>query len=218
VDVRDLVLSPGGDVQYAILGVGGLGGVGGTYTAAPFDALNVRHTGGKWAVALDRTAEDLKRAPTIRSDNYSELTDPQWVDRAHAFFCPPDAPKSRPVESVLLASKILSAKLKNAQNEDLGKVEDLLLDGKHRVVFAVVGRGGVLGVGERYIPVPWSRMGISINSESGAVTFSIDATKAQLEKAPLIKGDDYSTLLAPGFADEVRRFFGAIGGAERERR
>jgi hypothetical protein len=92
------------------------------------------------------------------------------------------------------------------------------------VAFAIVGRGGVLGVGEHYIPVPWSKLGLSINPENSAIAVSLDATKAQLEKAPLIKGDNYATLLAPGFADEVRRFFEPIGhgtttgGEERGRR
>jgi hypothetical protein len=160
---------------------------------------------------LDRTFEDLKKAPTIQSDNYRELTDPQWIDRSHEVFCPRDAPKDRPVEWVLQASKIRSAKLKNPQNEDLGKMDDLLLDRALHVAFVIVGRGGVLGIGEQYIPVPWSKVGLGTNQETGAVTVSLDATKAQLEKAPVIKGDNYATLLAPGFADQVRRYFGAIG-------
>jgi hypothetical protein len=220
--LRDLVLSPAGDPRYVILGYGGVGGVGETYTAAPVAALEIRHPDGKWAVTLDRNAEDLKKAPTIQSDNYRELTDPQWIDRSHEFFCPSGTAKDRPVERVRLASKIRSAKLKNPRNEDLGKVEDLLLDRAHHAVFVVVGRGGVLGIGEHYIPVPWSKVGLNFDQETAAVTVSLDATKAQLEKAPVIKGDNYATLLAPGFSDQVRRYFGAIGrgattGAEGER-
>ena len=37
-DLRDLVLSPDGEFVYAILGYGGVGGVGESYTAAPFEA------------------------------------------------------------------------------------------------------------------------------------------------------------------------------------
>jgi hypothetical protein len=235
-DIRDLVLSPGGDVLYAVLGRGGVGGIGETDIAAPFDALEVRHADGKWAVNLDMTAEDLKKAPMIQSANDREFTDPQWVARVHQFFRSRGESKARPeegtgtaqrepraVEWVLLASKIREAKLKNPQNEDLGKVEDLLLDRMHRVAFLIVGRGGVLGFGEHYIPVPLSKVGLSINTENAAVMVSLDATKAQLEKAPLVKGENYATLLAPGFADEVRRYFGAIGhgakaGAPGERR
>ena len=112
---------------------------------------------------------------------------------------------------MLLATKIRNSKLKNPQNEDLGKIEDLLLDRMHRVAFLIVGRGGALSVGEHYIPVPWSRLGINTNPENAAVTVAVDATEAQLERAPLVKGGNYATLLDRGFADEVRHYFGTIG-------
>jgi hypothetical protein len=236
-DLRDLVLSPGGEVLYAVLGRGGVAGVGESYTAAPFDVLTVRHSDGKWAVNFDMTAEDIKKAPTIQSENYREFTDPQWIASVDQFFRrAAGESKTRPeertgiaqrepkaLESVLLASKIRAAKLKNAQNEDLGKMEDLLLDRMNRVVFVIVGRGGVLGIGETFIPLPWSKLRLSSNREDTAVTAMTDATKAQFEKAPLVKGTNYATMLAPGFAEQVRRHFGVTGageatGEERERR
>jgi hypothetical protein len=233
--VRDLVLSPGGDVIYLILGRGGLGGVGETDTAAPFDAIDIRHADGKWAASLDKTADEIKKAPTIDSSNYRELTDKTWITRANEFFRPqglsnalaPEKtivgqPEPRAVEWVLLATKVRAAKLKNTQNVELAKVEDILLDRMNRAAFLIVGCGGVVGIGEQYIPVPWSRVGLATNPENDAITVSMNATKAYLDKAPMVKGD-YTNLLADGFADEVRRYFGATGngvtsGAERERR
>jgi len=229
-NLRDLVLSPDGDVPFAILGYGGVAGVGETNTAIPFDAMEVRHAGGKWSLMFDTTSDNLKKAPTIESKNYRELTDAPWIARVQQFVQRHGAPVTRPaegtgfaqrepraVESVLLATKVRGTKLKNPQNEDLGKVEDMLLDRMYRVAFLIVGRGGALGIGEQYIPVPWSRLGISTNPENAAVTTSISATKDQMDKAPMVKGTNYETMLAKGFADEVRRYFGTIGGA-RERR
>ena len=229
--IRDLVLSPDGDLLYAILGHGGVGGVGEIYTAVPFDALDVRHADDKWGVNLDMTADDLKMAPMIQSDNYRELTDPQWIARIRQFFphrgesmtraekeTGPAPREPRAVEWVLLATKIRDSRLKNPQNEDLGKIEDLLLDRMHRVAFLIISRGGVLGARDHYIPVPWSRVGLSTNPENTAITVSIDATKAELDKAPVVKGD-YATLLAPGFADQVRHYFGSLShGAGTEHR
>jgi hypothetical protein len=234
-DIRDLVLSPGGAPLYAILGCGGVAGVGETYTALPFDVLEVRHVQGKWAVNLDMSVADINRAPAIQSENYRELTDPQWIARVNQFIQRHGESRAQPnsgaglaqrepraVERVLLASKIRGAKLKNSQNEELGKIEDLLLDAMYRVEFVIVGRGGVLGIGETYIPVPWSKLGLTINAENAAVAAAIDSSKAQLEKAPIVKGDNYATLLAPGFAEQVRHYFGvtkreATTGAESER-
>lgn len=219
--VRDLVLSPDGTVLYAVLGWGGLAGVAETYTAAPFDALGVRNDDGKWAVNLDMTAEDLKKAPAMQSENCRELMDTQWVARIDQFFRPhagaqenaqtsdhPVRRERQAVQRVLLATKIRSAKVKNGQNVDMGTVEELLLDRNYRAVFAIVGQGGVLGIGENFIPVPWSKLAFTVNREGNGISAMIDATKDQLEKAPLVKGSNYATLLAPGFAEAVRRYFG----------
>ena len=206
--LRDLAFSPDGAALYVVLGCGGIAGVGETYTAAPLDALGIHNDNGKWAVDLNMTAEDLKKAPAMKSENCRELTDAQWIARCNQFFRARAAsqgtaqagerrsrPEPQEVQRVLLATKVRSAKLKNNQNVDLGKVEDLLLDRNYRVVFAIIGQGGVLGVGEHYIPVPWSTLSLSINRDANAVAAMINASKDQLEKAPLVKGDSYATLL-----------------------
>jgi hypothetical protein len=62
-----------------------------------------------------------------------------------------------------------------------------------------------------YIPIPWARFGLTYNREDAAVTVTIDDTKEHLERAAIVKGDNYETMLAPGFADEVRHDFGVTG-------
>jgi hypothetical protein len=217
--VRDLVLSAEGDVLYVILGRGGVARVGETDIAAPWDALGLRPADGKWTAILDMTADDLKKAPEIRSENYREFTDPQWIGSVHQFFRSREALTGadrtpRAVDRVLLATKIRHSKLRNGQNEDLGKIEDMLLNRMHRVAFLIVGEGGVLSIGERYVPVPWSVLGINTNASNAAVTVAANATHAQMERAPLVKSD-YTTLLEPGFADQVRSYFGATRRVER---
>ena len=83
--LRDLLLNPEGAVIYAVLGYGGVAGVGETYTALPIDLLGIRQDSGKWAANLDVTSEELKKAPAIKSDNYRELTNPQWIARVDEF-------------------------------------------------------------------------------------------------------------------------------------
>ena len=115
----------------------------------------------------------------------------------------------RIVKIVLRASNVLDASLTSTEQDDLGEVEDLLLDRKNHIVFAIIGWGGMLGIGENHIPVPWSILALGESRQNGSVTITIDATKDDIENAPLVKGDDYATVLDPGLADEVRRYFGA---------
>ena len=225
--LRDLAISPEGEVVYGIIGWGGLAGVAESYSALPYDMLGVRLDEGKWAVNLDLSSDDLEQAPLIKSENYRELIDPQWISQVDQFVRTRGASVHHPERSagavkdergrskatpqrVLLATKIRAASFKNTRDEELGKVEDLLLDRKKEVAFLIIGRGGVLGIGENYVPVPWSLVGLGEKRSNAAVTIAVDATKGQLEKAPLVKGSNYATLLAPGFPDQVRAYFRTI--------
>jgi len=215
--VSDLILSPDGKIQYAILGGGGVVGIGTKYTAIPWNRLEVKHIHGKWAVNLDMTRERLDQAPTLHDDDYKELADPSWVARVREFFGDKHAVAGENTAAAtgqrdLRASKIIDATLKNARDESLGDVEDLLLDRDYRTAFAIIGHGGVLGIGESYIAVPWSKLRFNHMPESTSLTSVIDMTKDQLEKAPLVKGNTYETMLAPGFAAQVYRYFGVSEG------
>ena len=54
------------------------------------------------------------------------------------------------------ASKILDANAKSRDGKDLGEVEDPIVNPTTgKIDFVVLGQGGVLGIGEDHIPVPW---------------------------------------------------------------
>jgi sporulation protein YlmC with PRC-barrel domain len=210
----DLVLASDGTIQYAIVSHGGLAGVGASYFAIPWGGrFDVRHVQGKWVVTLDMTQDALGKAPMLKDSAYKELMNADWVTRDHDYFYPRTERETRTrvpaaLPMVLRASKINDAKLKNHQDQDVGEVVDLLLDRNYRAVYAIVGHGGVLGIGESYIPVPWSSLRLTYNRDTTGVTAVIDATKAKLEQAPLVKENSYATMLAPGFAGQVNRYFG----------
>ena len=47
----------------------------------------------------------------------------------------------------------------NAKNEDLGKIEDVVVDaGSGRIAYAVLSFGGFLGMGDKYFAIPWNPM------------------------------------------------------------
>lgn len=210
--VEDLVLSPEGRAQYAVLGSGGIAGVGTSYTAVPWEALGVKFVDGKWAVDLDMTKEALEKAPRLQGDHYRDMTNAEWVARVHTFFRPQTERAGQhrgALQTILRATKIVDATLKNARDESIGEVEELLLDREGRVAFAILGRGGVLDIGESFIPVPWENLRLNYSKEDTSVTAVIDATRERLEKAPLVKGDSYANLLDPEFREYVYKYFGA---------
>ena len=89
--------------------------------------------------------------------------------------------------TAIRASRTIGTSVYNTQGEKIGKVEDVVLDKTdNSVLFAVVGFGGFLGIGEKYHPVPWSSLDYSKDHDGYVVPF----TKDQLKTAPYHNNDE----------------------------
>jgi sporulation protein YlmC with PRC-barrel domain len=58
-------------------------------------------------------------------------------------------------------SKVVGLNVYNDSNESLGAINDLLTDKSGKIVAVVVGVGGFLGVGERYVAIPFEKVKFS---------------------------------------------------------
>ena len=57
---------------------------------------------------------------------------------------------------VVSASKIIGEAVVNRQNEDLGKIHELVIDAKEgRLAYAVLSFGGFMGMGNKLFAMPW---------------------------------------------------------------
>jgi sporulation protein YlmC with PRC-barrel domain len=89
--------------------------------------------------------------------------------------------------SAILASKVKGTAVYNNGGEKIGTVEDIVLDKmSNNIMFAVLGSGGVLGMGEKYRPIPWSVL--DYDQEKGGYIVPLDKTKIQ--KAPAYRMED----------------------------
>jgi sporulation protein YlmC with PRC-barrel domain len=94
--------------------------------------------------------------------------------------------------SAILASKVKGTAVFDTTGDKVGHVEDVVLDKlSNGIMFAAVGFGGIMGMGEKYAPVPWSVLDYS-EDKNGYV---VPMTKEELAKAPaydlkdLVQGD-----------------------------
>lgn len=70
------------------------------------------------------------------------------------------------------------------EGREVGKVDDLLVDEKNaKVAGVVLSVGGIFGVGDKLVAVPWEQIDL-IKSKDNKPTFYITMTKEQLEAAP----------------------------------
>jgi sporulation protein YlmC with PRC-barrel domain len=83
--------------------------------------------------------------------------------------------------SAIRAKKVIGTDVYDEAGTKIGEVEDVMLEKtSNNIMFAVVGFGGFLGMGEKYHAVPWSELNYDEARNGYVVTF----TKEQLQRAP----------------------------------
>jgi len=89
--------------------------------------------------------------------------------------------------SAILASKVKGTNIYNLAGDKIGHVEDVVLDKQSdSIMFAALGFGGVLGMGEKFFPVPWSML--DYNPDKGG--YVVPLSKDVLERAPTYRLED----------------------------
>jgi sporulation protein YlmC with PRC-barrel domain len=83
--------------------------------------------------------------------------------------------------TAILASKVKGTAVYNDTGDKIGTVEDIVLDKtSNQIMFAALGFGGLMGIGEKYYPIPWSLL--NYNEDKGGYVVPLD--KARIENAP----------------------------------
>jgi sporulation protein YlmC with PRC-barrel domain len=101
-------------------------------------------------------------------------------------------------------SKILGKKVISQKGEDLGKIEDIVLSKEGCLDYIVLAPGGLLGTGDRLIPIPWK----AVKTGAQADTIIVDMDKGQLEKAPNFESKKWPNFTDSEWYGKIRDFFG----------
>ena len=117
--------------------------------------------------------------------------------------------------TLLAASEIKGARVINFQNENIGDVDELLIEpDTAQIRFAVLSVGGFLGLGSTKVAVPW--MAFQIVSERNKIKYMmLDATRERLEKAPRVEGKNYERLYPANAAEPIFVYWDVEWTAER---
>ncbi|MEH6411339.1 MULTISPECIES: PRC-barrel domain-containing protein [unclassified Hyphomonas] len=107
--------------------------------------------------------------------------------------------------SLLSASSINGDSVHNAQGEDLGKIEDLMVDtGSGQIEYAVLSFGGFLGMGDKYFAVPFNRL--SVDRENKHMVLNVE--KDRLKNAPGFDKDKWPDFADPQFRTSMTTHYG----------
>lgn len=216
-DVVDLLISPQGETLYMV------------FDAGPAMGLDETHL---VAVGWDRVSVGEQERPVTPESGDGEVT-----RQMHVFVVEPDDLEDEPVVDpelfadgalfveaagleidtdaveLIRASRfgefdLTNYRLVNDAGEELGDVEELiinLVDG--RVVYVVSNIGGVMGVGETTLAIPWGTLTYHKELE----TFTLPVGDATLDEAPAIELDDLKVQRFPeGWDDEIAGFWSEV--------
>jgi sporulation protein YlmC with PRC-barrel domain len=88
----------------------------------------------------------------------------------------------------LSASTITGDNVRNLEGDDLGHIEELVIDlDSGRINYAVLSSGGFLGLGNKLFAIPWDML--TVDTDSKEVV--IDLSKETLENAPGFDKDNW---------------------------
>jgi sporulation protein YlmC with PRC-barrel domain len=119
---------------------------------------------------------------------------------------PPMAPSAAAATThrVLAASSQKGAQVHNFAGEQLGKVDDFVLDfDSGRIAFVIVSVGGFLGFGDKLFAVPWDLF----STRKDHHEFFLDVEKQMLLDAPGFERSAWPDMGDPSWAAKVHAHF-----------
>ncbi len=110
------------------------------------------------------------------------------------------------------ATDLIGRTVKNPENQDLGKVEDLAIDpDRGRIAYAVLSFGGFLGVGDKFFAIPWSSF------EPRTDVLVLNVAKDKLKTAQGFDKSHWPDMADMRWATATHAFFGQSPYWEDER-
>jgi sporulation protein YlmC with PRC-barrel domain len=102
------------------------------------------------------------------------------------------------------ATTLIGDSVRNADGDDLGKIEDLMVDtATGKVVYAVLSFGGFLGVGDKLFAVPLEAMHVDTDNKC----LVLRESKERLENAPGFDKNNWPHNSDPKWNNSVRSYY-----------
>jgi hypothetical protein len=107
--------------------------------------------------------------------------------------------------TIAVKNSILGTKVINAAREDLGTIEDIVLDARNnRVAYAILSFGGFLGLGDRHFAIPWEALSFDLSQKLAV----LDIDKDRLSNAPGFEKDNWPDMGDASWGSQVYRHYG----------
>jgi sporulation protein YlmC with PRC-barrel domain len=98
-------------------------------------------------------------------------------------------------------SKLMDKEVQGRDGKNLGKVSDLIVNQEGQIDYLIISRGGLMGMGESLVPIPWD----SVQQTGGEEALIVTVDENRLNDAPTFSENEFGQ---PGWDTEVRGYYG----------
>jgi BON domain-containing protein/PRC-barrel domain protein len=102
---------------------------------------------------------------------------------------------------LMRSSAVVGSTVKDLAGKDAGKIEDLLVDHRGDVAYAIISFGGFMGIGDKLYAVPWNA--VIVDRDKRVV--HVDVRKETLERTPNFPPDKWPDPNDREWGREVRK-------------
>ena len=93
----------------------------------------------------------------------------------------------KPQNDEMLSSNVVGLDIYNDHNDNIGKIQDLVINPSRQVTAYILSVGGFLGMGTHYVAVDPDSVNIKYDQNNKTWRAAMNATKDQLKNAPEFK-------------------------------
>jgi hypothetical protein len=123
----------------------------------------------------DRMDQDRGRSYEAQTETRTTTTQRTTQHQKHL--------SSKPAKAFYV-DKLMGADVRSRQDdENIGTVDELVIDNNGKIVAVVVGVGGFLGMGDRDVAISWDALEVETDSD-GDTRFFVNQSRDQLRNAP----------------------------------
>jgi sporulation protein YlmC with PRC-barrel domain len=113
--------------------------------------------------------------------------------------------QSGPGPDIMSADSLIGDRVVNREGEDLGKIEEIMLETENgRIAYAVLSFGGLMGMGDKLFAVPWNLLQLDTQERR----FILNVSKERLKTAPGFDKNNWPRMADTEWSEEIAGFYG----------
>ncbi|WP_322025139.1 PRC-barrel domain-containing protein [Burkholderia sp. BCC1977] len=112
-----------------------------------------------------------------------------------------------PGPDVMAASTLTGNKVLTSVGDDAGRIKEIMLDvGSGRIAYAVLSSGGLLGIGDKLLAIPWNELTLDAEHKC----FLLSVSTEQVRSASGFDKDHWPARVDPQWAGPTRDYYSSV--------